>query len=146
MPSRQYVNRTSARLAYVAAKKGSRGSIVREVGARFAIAREQAGLSQVALAKLSGVDQGAVSKFETGVRGLSAPKLLAVLRVAAEYGVDVGGFVLRGLSADGTRKPTVMAATPELLSRLERVAEQLEESSRRSPSERPGTRGKTAKP
>lgn len=50
--------------------------------------RNEAGLSQAALAKAMGVSQGAIAHYEKGFRGLKANSITKLLQVLSKHGVD----------------------------------------------------------
>lgn len=62
---------------------------VSAMGERLRRAREMAGVSIVTLADASSVDQPAISRFESGERGLRVARLLRLLTGAAAVGIDV---------------------------------------------------------
>jgi transcriptional regulator with XRE-family HTH domain len=89
------------------------------VARRLREAREAHGVKQVELANRAGVDAPAYSKFESGKRGLESARLLHVLVAAAEFGLDVQNYILRGIGAPGDQgRPVMVAATPELARKL----------------------------
>jgi transcriptional regulator with XRE-family HTH domain len=89
------------------------------VGQRFCRAREELGLSQIELAKLIGGEQGGVSRFEKGQRGLSTPVFIRLLQLFALRGVDLQ----RCLIGTGkiSRDVVLGSDEPELLRELQEV-------------------------
>lgn len=57
----------------------------RRLGSRLAAAREKAGLTQLAAAKMMGIPQSRIAKVELGTRQLG---FLEGLRLAEVYGID----------------------------------------------------------
>lgn len=57
----------------------------RRLGSRLAAAREQAGLTQLAAAKMMGIPQSRIAKIELGIRQLG---FLEGLRLAEIYGIE----------------------------------------------------------
>lgn len=105
----QYVQRSSDdcwQARVVKAKKLERPVNLRDVGARFRIARKQAGLTQVALTQLTGLAQSTVSRFEKGERGVETDDFTRLLDAAAKSGVNLD-FVFSG---DGSplKRPSVV--------------------------------------
>lgn len=130
------VNRTFARQWHHrgVAKKGASSGPVPDIGRRLAEAREKAGITQLELAKRSGVRQEALSRFEAGKRGLEAPLFAAVLRAAADAGISVDGFVLRGVGEPLRPRPMVVAQDPATREALIEVLRHLTESESKSDS------------
>lgn len=62
----------------------------REVGERIYLARDNAGMSQQALADLAGLDQSTISGWECGKFGIQLEKLIKLAHV---LGVSVGWLV-----------------------------------------------------
>ena len=90
----------------------------KEIGARVAQLRREAGLSQVQLAQLLGVVQSAIASYEIGRRGIPVTQLLPL---AEKLGVPVQSFF--GLSDNSGGR-----SGPE--SRLEQKIQQLKKLSR----------------
>jgi len=89
------------------------------VARRLAAARENLGLNQIEVAKLVGGDQGSLSKFETGSRGLSAPVLIRLLQLLARSGVDIHHCLLG--TGSQTRDVVLGTEEPALLRELQEV-------------------------
>jgi transcriptional regulator with XRE-family HTH domain len=118
----------------------SRDDFTLKVGQRFADARKALGLSQAELGKRGGARQEAISRFENGDRGLDTGTLLGVLRAAAEAGVSLDDYVLRGIGAPLRESSplTVIAQNPALQEALVQFAAALQKQegeSDGSPSE-----------
>jgi transcriptional regulator with XRE-family HTH domain len=64
---------------------GDRAEVGRLVGARLALAREKAGLTQLGAAKALGVPQSVIAKLERGTRQL---RFVEGLRLAELYRVE----------------------------------------------------------
>jgi len=99
MPKGHKVNRAyeaAWHALQVATKKAAQFNPLPAIGRRLAEARAKAGITQLALAKMAGVGQTALSKFETGKRGLDAKGFARLLVAASEAGISVEQFVLRG--------------------------------------------------
>jgi transcriptional regulator with XRE-family HTH domain len=129
MSSGPYVNRACWSGVYhrSVAKKQQPGGIVPEIGKRLAEARKKIGLTQTELATRAGIRQEALSRFENGGRGLEAPLFAAVLRAAAEAGVSVDDYVLRGLGGPVREAPIAIAQDPALRGALIELGRQLAE-------------------
>jgi transcriptional regulator with XRE-family HTH domain len=112
---------------------------MKEIGQRLHDARKKVGITQTALAQRAGVRQEALSKFENGGRGLEADNLLAVLRAAAEAGISVDDYVLRGIGGATRSEPLlVLTQDPALRSaviQLGRALQEQEGEDDSSPSE-----------
>lgn len=102
-------------------------TLTRAVGRRLREAHDFIGLSQIDLARRAGVRQEALSKFERGGRGLSTENLLAVLRAAAESGVSVDDYVLRGTGSQA-RSPLVFAQNPAVQGALSQLYQALHDA------------------
>jgi transcriptional regulator with XRE-family HTH domain len=125
MPSRQLVKRT-----YPKRWQAPDMSLMADVGARFRIARKALKLTQEELAKQLNVEQTSISRFEGGKRGLETPVLLGLFRIAAEAGMNIDGYVLRGVGEPIRREPVLIASSPEMLEELRTLSERLAKKSR----------------
>lgn len=98
----------------MAGAKKERGSTdAREIGPRFKQARNALKLTQAHLCDPIGISPTALSRFEKGRRGIQSDKLLALLRLGAEKGMNIDGFVLRGQG-----EPIRSGSESEMLSRI----------------------------
>jgi transcriptional regulator with XRE-family HTH domain len=90
------------------------------IARRLRDSRDAHNVTAKALAEKAGVDAPAYSKFENGLRGLESGRLLRVLAAAADLGLDVQDYILRGIGAPGRKLGPVLtvAATPELAREL----------------------------
>lgn len=133
------------------AKKQLMTGLVPDIGKRLAEARKKVGLTQIALATRAGVRQEALSRFESGERGLEAPLFAAVLRAAAEAGISVDDYVLRGIGGAVREIPIALAQDPALRGALIELGRRLAEQERehegppREP-EVPGHKGRKPPP
>lgn len=114
---------------------------LKEIGSRFKDARKALKLTQDYFTTRIGVDQGNFSSFESGKRGFQSDTMLALLAVAAEAGMNVDGYVLRGVGGPVRRETLLVATTPELAEGLRELAARVDKA-RNSPSEPPGPRHK----
>jgi transcriptional regulator with XRE-family HTH domain len=102
------------------AKTSRGGGGVKEIGPRFRVARKRLGLTQTDFCAPLDLSETALSRFETGKRGIQSDKLLALLRIAAERGMNVDGFVLRGQG-----EPVRAGSESEMLERILKTVEGL---------------------
>lgn len=91
---------------------------VKDIGPRFRIARKKLGLTQAEFCEPIGISETALSRFETGKRGIQSDKMLALLTIAAERGMNVDGFVLRGHG-----EPVRAGTENEMLERILKAVE-----------------------
>jgi transcriptional regulator with XRE-family HTH domain len=95
---------------------------VAAVGRRLREEREHAKVLAADICRKTGVNPGNYSAFEHGRKGLQTGNLLAVLAAAAELGLDVQDYILRGVGEPGRKVgPVYITATPELARDLLRL-------------------------
>lgn len=105
-------------------------SLMADVGARFRVARKALKITQEQLAKQLGIEQAGISRFESGKRGLETQVLLGLFRITAEAGMNIDGYVLRGVGEPIRREPVLIASSPEMLQELRAISERLQKKSR----------------
>ncbi len=91
---------------------------MKDIGPRFRIAREALNLTQVEITEPLGISPTALSRFESGQRGIQSDRMLALLRLGAERGMNVDGFVLRGHG-----EPVRAGTEAEMLERILKAVE-----------------------
>lgn len=125
MPPRQVVKvtyRRPVRMAAVPASKSPRQVSLPDIGERFRVARKKLRLTQVELAKATGIDQTGISRFEGGDRGLETTALLTLFTVAAERGMNIDGYVLRGVGSPIRPETLLVGGSAEFLQELRSLA------------------------
>jgi transcriptional regulator with XRE-family HTH domain len=101
------------------AKTVRAGTTVKDIGPRFRIARKLLKLTQADFCEPIGISETALSRFETGKRGIQSDKMLALLTLAAERGMNVDGYILRGRG-----EPIRAGSESEMLERILRAVEE----------------------
>lgn len=97
-----------------------------EIGKRVRRARKTLKLTQEQLGVKIGVDQSGVTRFERGERGLRTHNLLALFAKLAELGIDVDGYIIRGVGDPRRPNIGVLAENPQFAVQLRELADRLE--------------------